>query len=476
MTLRWPDNAALRRLDELLGHLTGACVAVVGLGVAGQAMARLLTQRGAVVVGIDRSTTVDRAALATCCAELRLGTDATTSAALDGVRGVALSPGVDPRQELISTALARSLPVFGELELSGRFSAPVAAITGTNGKSTTTALTGALVQAVGARAFVGGNLGEPICEFVASGEAVDAVVLELSSFQLESAYRFAPRVAVILNLAPDHGERYDRHEDYVAAKRNLVRNLGASDFAVLNADDAATRAFADGLTAQVRWFSTRATSLPGQGAWLDPHSDRVRASGACALLDGFELAHPRLLGRHNRENALAALLAVQGLGLVRAETLAALRAGYLAFAGLEHRLELAGEWGGVQYVNDSKATNDDAAAIGAGAMTRPTILLLGGVDKGGGYEAVKAASRAHVKTVIAYGAAREVIAQAFAGDPRLVVVATFGEALAAAVTRAKSGDTVLLSPACSSFDEFKNYKERGVRFKQTAARLAGGAQ
>ena len=472
MTYWFTDTAMLARIDAAKAELKGLRVGVYGLGISGRAMAEYLMRRGAVVVLVDAKTPELPVVLSEGPTVVhRFGPVALE--AFDDVAMLAISPGVDPRKPEVTRVRDRGVPIVGELELCAPLPGLVAAVTGTNGKSTTTALLGVLASARGARTFTGGNLGSPIANWV-DQRPTELASLELSSYQLETAYRFKPRAAVVLNLTPDHAERYASIADYAAAKAHIVENQGPEDSAILNADDAIVAAMAKGTKARVLWFSTRGATLPGpDGAWLE--GDRVRAVGAAAVLDGLDLTHPRLFGRHNRENALAAFLAVVGLGIVDAASRAHFERAYQEFKGLEHRLELVAEVRGVRYVNDTKATNDDAAAIAVAAMDRPVVLLAGGVDKGGGYSRLVEASREHVRIVYAYGAAQKPIAEAFAAHPGLRLSATMKTAFAEAAKEARSGEVVLLAPACSSFDEFTNYAHRGRTFKELVHGLPRGA-
>jgi UDP-N-acetylmuramoylalanine--D-glutamate ligase len=389
-----------------------------------------------------------------------------------GVEGLAISPGVDPRQPAVQSVLAVGKPVFGELELAVPLPAKCIAITGTNGKSTTTALTGALVHGCGVRAFVGGNLGDPIAGWLRRTEAVDVAVLELSSFQIDVVNRFAPEVAVVLNVTPDHLDRYDTLGVYTEAKERLVRQVSPTGTAVLNYDDPAVRAMAQNCRGRVLWFSTQNQTLPGDGVTLD--GDMLTSHGAVQGFGSVDLEHSRLLGRHNRENALAAFLAVYALGLAKQAKV--LLPAYRGFLGLEHRLELAGTVRGVRYINDSKATNDASAATALYAMQAPVVLLVGGKDKGGGYtELFKAAQSRNVRGLIAFGAAGAVIVDAFAQAKFPVHrVDRMRDACEYARTLAQDGDVVLLAPGCSSFDEFKDYKHRGRVFKEWVHALGAG--
>lgn len=451
-------DEALRHLDTLLADPQGRRLGLLGFGVAGSAMAEEASLRGFDLVVVDRRTDIDLSGLA---AELR----PEALDAFDDCEGLIVSPGADPRQPMVQRVLARGAPVFGELELVGALPAPSIAITGTNGKSTTTAWTGHIVRRAGRRAFVGGNLGPPLVAWRDELVEPELFVVELSSFQLETAYRARFNVGAVLNVTPDHGERYDCFEDYVQAKARLVENLVAGDIAVLNARNVPSASLAEHTAATVWWFSCDEGPLPG------PHGvsfsrGRLRASGDARALEGFEPHNPRLLGRHNLENGMAALLCACAVGVEDF-------GGYSDFIGLADRLELVGEMSGVRYVNDSKATNDDAAATAVTAMDRPVVLLAGGVDKGGGYRMLAEAAKGRVELALCFGEAADALLADLSGVVPTERAAGFEAAFARAVEVAKAGDVVLLAPACSSFDEFENYRARGDAFRSAVARLAG---
>ena len=465
--------------------LTGARVGVMGLGVSGLAMATLLQARGAQLVLVDARgelATTLRAAFPG--AALSLGPD-QADPFLD-CAAVALSPGVDPRHPAVARALARGTWVFGEVELLAWRTprALTAAITGTNGKSTTTALCGALLHATGGAAFVGGNLGEPISGWLAAGAAEPAAVLELSSYQIDGAWDYAPEVATVLNVAPDHLARYGDVTTYARSKARLLEALAPDGVAVLNADDARVRNMAP-TNRRALWFGTT-PALPGPGLWWDASADRARAVHAAdtelALAPlALALAHPTLLGAHNRANACAALLVGAALRarLVAAGAAptfndaalgAALARGYAAFAGLPHRLAPVKEVGGVQFVDDSKATNDASAATAVAAMATPYVLLVGGLDDASEPTALRAALLLRPpRAVVAFGAAGPRLARALvgAGVRAGFAVQQQGDLQAACVVAAalaRPGETVLLSPACKSFDAFADYRARGRAF------------
>jgi UDP-N-acetylmuramoylalanine--D-glutamate ligase len=469
--------------------------AVLGMGTSGRAMAAFLARRGAQVLGLD-----DRPLQAQAHPELRaLGVTLCggplPADAASGCVGVAVSPGIDTRRHPVAQAAkAAGVPLFGELALAGTLPCPAVCITGTNGKSTTTVLCGALLAGQGLRTFVGGNLGDPIVAWLDTQAKTDVAVLELSSYQLETVADFAPQVAVLLNVTPDHLERYTDFADYVATKARLVRAVPASGTVILNADDPHLLPLQQLARGQVVWFSRGGLPASLQRSCvprLQLQGDRMQWVGASETLARFgtvSLQHPRLLGQHNADNALAAFLAVQALG--RGYTAADLSPSYQQFTGLPHRLQWVGSLRGVDYIDDSKATNDASAAIGVQAMKKPCVLLLGGQDKGAGYAAVRAAAlgvqpneseaqgvQAHcVRAIVAFGAAQELIAQAFAGSGLQVHCRpTLQEACAAAATLARVGDAVLLSPACSSFDQFTNYGARGAAFVQWLQAQSGAS-
>lgn len=456
---------ALERLAAILAAPTGIRIGVLGLGISGNAMALYLARRGAEVIAIDKRAEMAPATLNDAGVQLRLGRyDGSTFADLEAL---CLSPGVDPRQSFIAALMKRHIPIFGELELVGPLPCKVIGITGTNGKSTTTALTHALVQGLGNTAFIGGNFGYPVAEWVDNGQPADVAVLELSSYQLETVSRFRLDVAVQLNVTPDHLERYADIKAYARTKCVAIELLGPSGIAVLNYDDPYVCSMAERAQGKIYWFSSAGAVLPGDG--LSVVGDKVVGYGALSDFGTASLAHPRLLGRHNRENALASFLAVYALGL--APTLNKLLPHYQAFKGLEHRLELAGSIKGVRYINDSKATNDMSTAIALKSFDSPVILLIGGKDKGGGYAETLAAARGRVRQVIAFGAAGPLIARTFSPHFKTVLCTSMATACKTAHELARFGDVVLLSPACSSFDEFRDFTHRGRVFKEWVARL-----
>ena len=444
-------------------ELSNKCVMVVGLGVSGLAAAQFLAARGAKLVMTDRRSDVARDQLP--AGALKLG--AEDAIWLDGVELLVTSPGVPRDSLLLRTAIEKRIPVIGEIELASRFlRMPIAAITGTNGKSTVVVLLGEILKASGRRTFVGGNLGTPLIDAV--GAEWDVAVVEVSSFQLEWIEKFRPQAGVHLNLSDDHFDRYKDLEDYGRAKARLFENQDASDYAILNRDDPNVWKLANRVRSRVIGFGHERGSQ-GASIWFDQPSNAIVYDfdfGATPRgrisLEGF-----RLRGRHNISNAMAASAAALALGVAAKDIERALA----SFRGLAHRIEVVHEHGGVTYIDDSKGTNVGAVVEAIDALAAPIILIAGGLDKGGDYAPLKRPLGEKVKLAILNGAARDKMAAALAGATQIETVATLKEAVEHAARAAQPGDTVLLSPACSSFDQFKDYAERGNVYKELVRAL-----
>lgn len=381
--------------------------------------------------------------------------------AVPGADLVVLSPGV-PRERLPLEALRRGkTPVWGELELGYRlFPGKVAAVTGTNGKSTVTTLLGLMAGRAFSRVFVGGNLGTP---FVAAGaQEWDWAVVEASSFQLESIEAFRPRVAVLLNLTEDHRDRYPDFSSYAAAKMALFRNQGPGDVAVLNADDPEVTARAGEVRAEKLLFSLFRPL--DRGACLDREAIVFRDGGA-------EERYPRFLlkirGLQNVENAMAAVAAGRRMGV----SPDAVRESLAVFPGLPHRVEFVRSVRGVSYFNDSKGTNVGAVLKCLEGFSEPVVLIAGGRDKGVDFRPLREPLRRKGRAAILIGEARERMEREIAGAVPLRRAASLGEAVTEAAACARSGDVVVLSPACSSFDMFRSFEERGDAFREAVGRL-----
>jgi UDP-N-acetylmuramoylalanine--D-glutamate ligase len=443
-------------------ELAGKHVMVVGLGITGAAAARFLASRGATLTMTDRRTDLDRSKLPG--GTIHLG--AEDPAWLRSIDLVVISPGVPRDSALVRAATERGIPVIGEIELASRFiTAPLVAVTGTNGKSTVVVLLGEILKAAGMRAFVGGNLGTPLVEAVGGG--YDVAVVEVSSFQLESIDKFRPRVGVHLNLSDDHFDRYRDLEDYGRAKARLFENQQASDYAILNRDDPNVWNLAKSLRSRVIGFSLVQRGRDPLATWFDEKANAVafdfdQMKAGRISLEGF-----RLRGRHNISNAMAVSAAALALGVKAEEIERALA----SFRGLPHRIEIVAEKGGVTYIDDSKGTNVGAVIEAIDALTAPIILIAGGLDKGGDYGPLRRAVTEKVRLAILNGAARTKMREALDGTTTIDLVATLKEAVELAARAARAGDTVLLSPACSSFDQFKDYAERGNVYKELVRAL-----
>jgi UDP-N-acetylmuramoylalanine--D-glutamate ligase len=451
-------------------ELKGKKVTVVGLGRSGRAAARLLVRQGAAVTVTDRRTDAELkeplAVLSDCPVRYSLG--GHPPEAFQEAELIVMSPGIGVDQvEAIQAAMNQGVPVIGEMELGFRFAeAPVVAITGTNGKSTTTALIGEILKQAGGRVFVGGNLGPPLSEAVLERSSWDWIAVEVSSFQLETIQTFRPRVAVLLNVSPNHLDRYRKMEDYIAAKLRIFENQTSADSAVVNADDAIVVRQTGAIRARRVFFSQTPSSE--DGVYLESGAvvaTGVReASGRVEIIRRDEIL---LSGLHNLENVLAASAA----GLLCGCPADGIRKTIRKFKGLKHRLELVRKRNGVLYVNDSKATTAVALAKALEAFPEPIVLIAGGRNKGGEFGALRNLLSRRVRTAVLIGEARPALRAAWDGAAPLVDAVSLEEAVRFAARTAVAGDVVLLAPACASFDMFRNFEDRGNRFKEIVNEL-----
>jgi UDP-N-acetylmuramoylalanine--D-glutamate ligase len=406
-------------------NLSGRHALVVGMGKSGAGAANLLRAKGASVLTADDKLPADRKVV---------------PESLPGIDLIVVSPGVPLSLPIF--AAARGIELIGEVELASRFiDEPIAGITGTNGKSTTTALTAHLLKTAGLRVFAGGNLGTALSERVLSGEKLDATVCELSSYQLESIVQMRCAAATVLNVTPDHLDRYASMDAYAAAKERIFANQRAGDLAALNAADARVAAM---------------KTNPGvQRAMFDARSDRL------------PLRAKTLRGAHNLENALAASLLARHLGV----PIDRLQEGLDTYPGLPHRLEPVRMLEGVEYINDSKATNVDSVEKSLSAFEGGVHLIMGGRGKGAPYAPLLPLVRAKVKTILGIGEDAEKLAAELGGAVEFHACGILSAAVAKGRALAKPGDTVLLSPACASYDQFRNFEDRGEQFKQLVRAL-----
>jgi UDP-N-acetylmuramoylalanine--D-glutamate ligase len=445
-----------------LASLAGRRVTVVGLARSGIAAIRLLRETGAIVTGSDVKAlaALGREVAALRDAGVRLVTNGDAHRAFEGAALVVVSPGVPLDSPQLAPARAAGLPIIGELELGWRaMEAEAIAITGTNGKTTTTALTGALLAEQPRPVLVAGNIGTPLAAHALTFPRDGLVVAEVSSFQLESIDAFQPRVAVVLNVTPDHLDRHGSFDAYVDAKARIFRNQAPTDCAVLNADDPAAAALAPRTRARVIWFSRRRPLDPGvfvHDGWV-----AARLNGHVEAI--CPLAEMQLRGQHNVENVLAATACAlwRGLGA------AAIRRAIGRFRAVEHRIEFVRDLRGVQFYNDSKGTNVASTIKALESFPERVVLIAGGKGKGQDFAPLAEAARGRVNHAVVIGEDGPKIAAAL-GAIRITVsaAATMQAAIDAARVQARPGDVVLLSPACASFDMFDNYEHRGDVFKR----------
>jgi UDP-N-acetylmuramoylalanine--D-glutamate ligase len=439
-------------------QLRRANALVVGLGRSGRAAARLLAAQGARVTAVDEGRP-DIGDLGSVVTELQLGRAGFEAAGRDLV---VVSPGVPLAHPDLVEALARGTQVVAEVELAAWFlSQPIVGITGTNGKSTTTALCGEMLRAAGLRTFVGGNLGTPLCEAV--GGAWDALVVELSSFQLEGIRSFHARVAAFLNLTPDHLDRYASLEAYAGAKARLFENQRVDDVAVLNAADPASTRMAT--AGKGRRWQFGPTIRPPPSA--RPNEGGFVIDFPPARSERYRIANRALRGQHNLENAMAAALCARALDLSADAVQKALD----SYPGLPHRLEWIRELRGVEFINDSKATNVDSTAVALRAVPGPLWWIAGGRGKGAPYAPLRPLLEGRTRGMLLIGEDAPVLDRELAGVAPVTSAGTLDVAVRTAAERAVPGETVLLSPACASYDQFKSYEERGDVFRQMVKAL-----
>jgi UDP-N-acetylmuramoylalanine--D-glutamate ligase len=447
------------------GDLKGRPVLVVGLARSGIAASKVLARAGAVVKATDRRAAGDIVGIGDL-AELGIAVE-TGGHSAEFARDcdmVVVSPGVPPSAEPIRWAVDSGKLVMGEVELAWCLSeARFVAVTGTNGKTTTTSLLGEMLSRHHPKVRVGGNIGDPISAMVAGLGPEWIVVLEISSFQLDTCISFSPAVSVLLNITPDHLDRYGSYDAYFRSKARLFANQSGEDFAVLNADDPETMRAAEGARSKRLCFSVR--QEVSQGAFVRNHSVVVRVGKNEREL--FATGDLRIRGPHNLANSLASSLAATLLNTPPERISEAAR----EFQGVEHRYEHVAMIAGVEFINDSKATNVDSLRWALETATRPVVLIAGGRDKGGDFDAVKALVERKVKTIVALGEAKETLRKAFGTAVDFVEAADLEAATRQALAVASPGDAVLLSPGCASYDMFKDFEHRGLVFKAAVMRL-----
>ncbi len=443
-------------------ELKGKKVLVVGLGKSGLAAALFLRKRGAQVTVSDIRSAESLAREIPALLDEGIAVEAGGHGLLTFRRQdlIVVSPGVPLNTPELVQARNFGRPVIGELELAARFlKGKILAITGSNGKTTTTALAGEILKEAGLPTLVAGNIGLPVIGLIDETTDKTWSVLEVSSFQLESTEQFRPRISVILNITPDHLDRHGTFENYALAKEHIFAAQDANDFAVLNADNPRAAEAAARSQALVYWFSAKHSVA--RGAWAESGNLVYRSSPDAAVETILPVAKIHLKGEHNVENVLAAVCATRLAGVQPAMIARAIE----NFRAVEHRLEYVDTINCVDYYNDSKATNVDATEKAIAAFPGCVHLILGGKDKGAPYAPLAPLLRERVRAVYTIGAAAAKIASELRGVVPIHSCETLAKAVNAAATAARPGDVVLLAPACSSYDQFENYEQRGRAFK-----------
>ena len=440
-------------------ELKGKHTVVFGLGKTGEALVRFLLDRGAQVTVTDSrpahlmETVAGR--MNRLPITLKLG--GHDEKILETADLVVISPGVPHTLACLSFAHKHNIPVIGEIELAGRFvEEPVVAITGTNGKSTTTRLVGRMLEHSGKSVFLGGNLGQPLIEYVSENKRADVVVVEVSSFQLDTIIHFRPHVGVLLNITADHMDRYDTFDAYARSKARLFENQLSMDTAVVNAGDATVTRVTKNIKSRRCLFNAKAPA--DCSAVVSESGVLIHTPWAGRIVINKNMVP--LTGRHNLENTAAAALAALAAGGNEAGILSALA----GFVPDPHRLAHVATVNGVPYYDDSKGTNVDAVVRAVEALEGPVVLIAGGRDKFGGYEALRDPVKKNVKALIVMGEAAEAIARSLGDLVETWHAGSMAEAVKTAAGIAEPGDKVLLSPACASFDMYENYAARGDDF------------
>jgi len=450
----------------------GKRVTVFGLGRSGRAAADLLLDLGALVTIVEEQPSQDFESTSKSYG-LRGAQVFRGDQVAEGLRDLDLlvvSPGVSKDHLLVQEIGQRGIPIIGEIELAGWFlQAPIIAVTGTNGKSTTVRLIGSILQQSGKRAFVGGNLGIPLCEAVprpahpSPATDYEYIVAEVSSFQLETIHRFKPWIAALLNVTPDHLDRHPTQEEYRAAKQRIFENQTSQDWALINVDDPVVRTMA--LSARSGLCEFSLIQKVKQGVYLEGADIRARMHGKEFSIVRRDALPMR--GDHNVANAMAAM----SVGLLCGCSVEDMVLALQSTPTFEHALEVVREWQGITFVNDSKGTNVDATLKALHSFEEPLVLILGGKDKGGDFSQLADTIKRQVKGVVVIGEATQKIIQALDQIKPVALAASLEDAVSQAAAFASKGDVVLFSPACASFDMFRNYHHRGLEFKRVVGEL-----
>jgi len=448
--------------------LKGKNVWIEGFKITGRAFAQFLIKNGASVFAHDVKNVPEIAEGAqtfACEPRFKFEFGSPTLRIPDGFDMVVASPGVNPDADWVRDCRDRGIEVIGDVELLCRYKdsrSVLIGITGSNGKSTTTAGLGHVLKTAGKDVFVGGNLGEGALLALLRDKPYDFIVLELSSFQIDYTPSLRLNAAALLNVTPDHLDRYKTFENYAASKARVFSNMGADDLAVVNGDCPHSLKSAAGLACSVRYFSQK-TKFP-RGAFGSPGLIEYSDDG---VEERYNTSQCRIVGYANQQNLMTMIIIARRLGLSKE----AVEKGIRSFAGLSHRLEFVGESRRVKYYNDSKATNPDSTVVALNSFEEPIILLAGGYDKGLPFDSIAPHAAKKVKLAVLFGATSKKIAEALEGSCPVVIVEDMEAALAKARETAEPGDVVALSPACASFDQFKNFESRGDAFREMVKKI-----
>jgi UDP-N-acetylmuramoylalanine--D-glutamate ligase len=458
--------AGHQHIEIEMMNLKNKHIVVVGLGRTGVSLTGFLIRQGASVTAIDSATEdkIKEAASAVRNLGARTILGANEGQVFESADMIVLSPGVPHTLPEIRNAQLKNIPVIGEIELAARFiKTPIIAVTGTNGKSTVTMLVGAMLQAAGRSVFLGGNLGTPLIDYVSENQQADFVVAEISSFQLDTIETFKPKVSVLLNITDDHLDRYDDFNAYAKSKARIFLNQTEEEVAVINGADPAIVGLTGNIKARRHVYNCDKEC--DTRSWIDGHTVYFHIEGNGEF--SIECSDIPLKGRFNLENVSAAVLAALAVGVSRETIEQAVR----SFQGLSHRVQFVDTVKGVNYYDDSKGTNVDAVVRALESFSSPVVLIMGGRDKGGGYEVLGPQLNRVVKHLIVMGEAAEKIESALGNMVSATRVSDMAQAVKTASSLASEGDIVLLSPACSSFDMYTSYAQRGDDFKHQVLKL-----
>lgn len=461
-------------------ELSGKRILVVGLGKTGISVATFLKKRGANVIVTDSSKDKKLFDAASRLRKIGVSVElgAHDSSSFKNSEMIVLSPGAPHTIEPVVNAASGGATIMGEIELASRFiTEPIVAITGTNGKTTTTTLTGKMLEESGLKVFVGGNIGKPLIDYVDCGNKADIIVAEISSFQLDTIDVFRPKVSVLLNITEDHLDRYPDFTSYAKSKKRIFKNQIDGDYAVFNASDKHILSMAEDIKCNKLPFFNHETSRDDNGH-AKITDDRIvfnfkknitaanqKATGSDHAFEGnfsllFSTIH--LPGKHNMENVAAATLA----SLAAGGNLTGIKSAMEKFRSLPHRIEHVATINGVEYYNDSKATTVDSVIKALEVFNKPVILIMGGRNKGSNFGLLTDAVKKHVKKLIVLGEAKEEIKSALGRTVETILSSSLENAVVSACKLAETGEVVLLSPACSSFDMFTSYAHRGELFRK----------